>query len=267
MLTNPSLPKLIANLSKNAYVDIYKEFDVYNGYREYSIRCQDLCERYTDIETFNGQGVFPILNSEQCRFLRELIDTKDERLYEHKFKVEILDSVIAPKIDEIILSYFESEYIPCWMKYYKNNPEDLDDSQVSFKWHCDGGPEKHLKILFYLNSAEESGGDTVLMNRRTTFLLKELGYLYCNINNRTSDLSELCKLYNIPHNPIAASCKEGEALIFAPMSYIHKGFWPTKGPRYLLQICLIPSTLPWRDACIKHKAPLDQTSWPNVTVT
>ena len=128
----------------------------------------------------------------------------------------------------MLLSYFESEYIPCWMKYYKNNPEDLDDSQVSFKWHCDGGPEKHLKILVYLNSSEESGGDTMLMGRRTTFLLKKLGYLYRSINKRTSDLSELCKLYNIPHNPVAANCKEGEALIFAPMSYIHKGIWPTK---------------------------------------
>ena len=244
-------------------MDFYRQYDTLDGYREYGIRCKDGCHRWTDTK-FEGQGVLPILNSEQCSIIQTMIDNEDPLLQEHQTKLEILNTILNPYVDEAMLSYFESEYIPIWMKFIRNVPGENSDKQVSFKWHLDGGPEHHLRILVYLNSAEESGGNTLILSRKTTFLLKRLGYPLCDIQQRTSDLSELCKLYNIPYKPVEANCKEGEALIFAPMAYLHRGVWPTKTPRYLIQICFTPSMMPWFDACIKHNAPLDKSTWPKV---
>ena len=264
MQTDPKLPEILGGLKPNHYRRYYQQYEILDGYLEYNINCKEACKRYTDNE-FEGQGVFPVLSSEQCTTLRDMIDEGDPALREHEVRLEILNTVITPSIDDAMLAYFESEYHPIWMKFFRNDPGKVTDEDVSFKWHLDGGPEKHLKMLVYLNDSDESGGDTLFLSHKSTFKLKVLGYALTKLDKRTSDLTELCNLYDIPYSPVGANCKEGECVLFAPMQYLHRGVWPTKGPRYIVQICFVPSKMPWLEACQKHKTPLTKSTWPNVS--
>ena len=120
------------------------------------------------------------------------------------------------------------------------------EPNVSFSWHCDGGPTKHLKVLLYLNGSDEHGGNTRFLDRATTDAFKKIGYVFCDIDHRLDDLAALAGEHGIAYRPLEAPMRTGEAILFEPANVLHKGVWPTRAPRYLLQICIVPSPMPWR---------------------
>ena len=42
------------------------------------------------------------------------------------------------------------------------------DARNFFLWYCDRGPQSHLKLLIYLNDADEQGGSTQHLSLRDT---------------------------------------------------------------------------------------------------
>ena len=159
----------------------------------------------------------------------------------------ILPLVITTDIDRELISYFQSEYCVLWWSIYKVE-NDTEEKGYFTKWHCDSGPQKHLKVIVYLNSYEEHESYTGFLNKSTTDQLKDIGYIYNNINNRVLDLSELCKHYKIDFSPVFGKANAGDCLIFNPAQIAHKAFSPKKGhTRYALNLCLVQSEIGWQE--------------------
>jgi hypothetical protein len=121
-------------------------------------------------------------------------------------------------------------------------------ASVSFRWHCDKGPRSHLKLLVYLNDYSEHGGGTSYLDLAGSEAVARTGYMFARGRRRTDSLQQLADLSGrdltaYDHHPQA-----GDAVLFQPARVLHSGITPSRGPRYVLALCLLPSPLPWREA-------------------
>ena len=71
------------------------------------------------------------------------------------------------------------------------------DGDYFKRWHCDGGPSKHLKIIIYLNGHEEHGSNTAFYDKETTQKLKELGYIFADLDNRKLNIEPLLEKHGM----------------------------------------------------------------------
>lgn len=241
-------------------------FDDKAGYAKLHRACQNQFTR-TDISSEDdlqrdGFNKVAALDEAECAKLRSMIDLDLDFLRNHFYRVNLMGKIFSGEVDRRVSGYFGSEYLPLWCRFYRNDPNG--NAGVSFNWHCDGGPTKHLKILLYLNASDECGGNTQFLDRNTTDAFKRIGYVFCDINHRLNDLSSLADEHNIPYAPFESEIRTGEAIIFEPANILHKGLWPTRAPRYLLQICIVPSPVPWRQMCENFPIPSDNHNWPAV---
>lgn len=236
-------------------------FEYENEFAERWRKCQ---VQYPDkvFDTFIGAEKLKILDKRQCAEIRELIYTDSPTLKDFYSRINILSHVFTPEVDARIKAYFRSNYTPIWCKFYANQPHGPGGTEPAFSWHQDAGPTKHLKLLIYLNSSEESGGNTHYINKQETELFEEIGYTFCPLERRVRDLSEIAELYKINFNPIILDIQEGEGLLFEPANILHKGIWPSKALRYIMQICILPSALSWRNACQEFQLPREDNAWP-----
>lgn len=234
---------------------ILDQFDSRMKYREYLEKCRNL-NSYNGY--FSGLEKVQIFDRDLCVDIRRKIDNS-------MFNLEINRAVvdkISEKLDAKLKSYFGCEYLPLWLRYYKNEPKEFTGS-YSFKWHCDGGPSNHLKVLVYLNSSKQSGGNTLFLDGITTQEFKDIGYVFTNLDKRELDLRDLAEKYGIGLSEIRHDIEEGEGILFEPMSFLHKGIWPEHCPRYMVQLCFIPSPKPYKDIYEKLALPSMSNSWPN----
>lgn len=250
------------HLNPGAFHGMEYRHDYEDGYLFYHINCKRNFSEdvYIPDIGFPGARLFSVLDKEKTNKVKSFIDSDDETPPKN-----FLDWIFTEELDGILKSYFKSYYVPLWQKFYKNMPNESSDRSYSFYWHFDAGPATHLKLLVYLNSAEESGGDTIIVDEPTSIQLKNIGYGYIGLDHRLSDLTELCKEFRIPYKPQSFGIKAGDCIIFEPAKYMHRGVWPTKAPRYLWQICLIPSPKPWKEACTNSNLPRSNNAWPKMT--
>lgn len=241
---------------------IRTDFDIDKQYVDSWRKCQTFY-RQPVYDTFRGLGRFKVLGREDCDEFRSLITENSPELSDFYGRIRILAKIITDEIDDKIIAYFRSYYAPIWCRFHENLPED-PDRQPAFSWHCDAGPSKHLKLLVYLNSTQESGGTTLFLDRETTGKLEDIGYLFCPLEERLDDLSELAELYGFSIEPICLDLDAGDGILFEPSQLLHKGIWPTSAPRYMIQICFLPSSAPWRQACQKLQLPREDNSWPKI---
>lgn len=159
---------------------------------------------------------------------------------------KLLPLILTEKVDQQITSFFGSEYCLFWYSYLVTEPK-IENRAFSSYWHCDKGPENHLKMLIYLNDYEEHGGNTLFYDVQTTDKLKSTGYIFGDINKRVENLAPLADAKSIILNEISFNdIKAGDALLFAPCKVAHKGKIPNKNARHVLQLCFIPSPLDWK---------------------
>lgn len=213
----------------------------------------------------NGFEKVSALSDEECAEIRAFMDVGAGAQKQRSAKLLVLERLLKDNIDQRIAAYFGSEYIPLWFRFYRAVPDESPNA--SFRWHCDGGPSKHLKILLYLNGVDEHGGDTLFVSRETTEAFKRLDYVFCEINRRVEDLAPMAKKNGIPFAPVSLTPGAGDALLFEPMSIMHRGSWPTKTSRDLIQVCLLPSPGHWRDMCQLYDLPRESNDWPIVNET
>lgn len=250
-------------LNPNNARELRRKYDIVGGYENYHRRCQEQCQRAP--EGFcDGLEKVSVLTPEQAGKIRGLIDEDSDKLRDHDFRVWLLESILEP-LDGKLLAYFRSEYCPLWMRFYKNEPDNPPEESYSFYWHCDGGPTAHLKLLLYLSSTEECGGNTAFIPSLLSWNLEEAGYTFCPMENRTVDLEPLCEELGLHYQEQRFDIQSGEGVLFEPAQILHKGIWPTEAPRYLVQICFLPCGIPWRDACARHSMPVESNAWPDVS--
>lgn len=114
------------------------------------------------------------------------------------------------------------------------------------RWHCDGGPIAHARILVYLNPTDEHDSATWLADLQTTTARKRAGYVHCQLQERLADLTPSCERLGLPFEPARHRPDQGEALVFELGQRMHKAELPTRDHRDSLHIVVIPWLDDWR---------------------
>lgn len=263
-ITQGGLPlsQAIQKYKFNNYLNLSEKYDEEKKYRQFHLNCQKNFQRGPITNPFSGIEKVSVLDEEQCEEIIRHIE--DEDVYDPRYRIKVMQQ-IADSIDDRIVSYFGSEYSPIWMRFYANRPGMDWRDKYSFYWHCDGGPTKHLKLLLYLNSSEDSGGNTEFVDYMTTLEFKRIGYVCCTLDLRFSELQNLSDRYGIPWEPQKFDIKAGEGILFEPFNIMHKGVWPDKGTRYLVQVCFTAGHVHWYNMASKFKLLSNENSWPIIS--
>jgi hypothetical protein len=217
--------------------------------------------------TLKSECINTSLSIEHMKVIPELIDpdlcrsiidefVNDPKGSEHPSVLSaLLPIVITENIDRELISYFNSEYCVFWWSIYEVN-SDMEEGGYFTKWHCDSGPQNQLKLIVYLNGYEEHNSYTGFLNKDSTDKLKDIGYIYNDINNRVLDISELCQHYKIDFNPHFGKPNAGDCLIFNPSQVAHRAFVPREGKkRYALNLCLVQSGTGWQEVMKNYYFP------------
>lgn len=244
---------------------VYAEFDERRGYAAYHELCRRLAPRSgvapsSDLET-TGAETFALMPPAAAMSLLEsaaaggsIAALKKDSKHLEGFRITetsrveaILAAALPPVADQRIAAFFGSEYLVHWFTVTRTPPAEQQDS-VSFLWHCDRGPRDHLKLLLYLNATRDHGGNTEFLDLADTVRVGEAGYLFGPTEKRTGDLEEISRRVGCALRPRRFEIDAGGALLFQPSSVLHRGISPTRGPRFVVTLCLLPSPAPWREA-------------------
>lgn len=236
-------------LLPNADQAIHQYFEEQCGYKHLAEQAQTSFSGKTTLTVLNDEHltVIPnLLHEELCQSLINEFEN-DPKGIQHESVAEVLmKEVFTEEIDQQIKSYFGSEYCIFWWSIYKVENQD-EEAWYSTKWHCDGGPQKQLKVITYLNSYDEHESDTSYLNQQATDKLKDVGYIFNKIDKRSLDIEPLCQHLGIDYQPQAPKPTVGDTIIFNPHQLAHRAKAPKPGKtRYALNFCLLPSELDWR---------------------
>jgi hypothetical protein len=261
-----SLRKLfVPRLDPSRPARAYRQYDVERGYAEIHATCRRIAPRagldeasplltdgLEDLRAMPEGDAAAIVERVTAEAALASLKKDSKNLEGYRVTdparvAEILASALSPDVDARIAGFFESEYFVHWFTISRTPPGE-ENASVSFRWHCDRGPSAHLKLLVYLNPTEEHGGNTDFLALADTAVLAEKGYLFGPTIKRTGDLAALERLAGRPLHPIRRERRAGEAVLFQPSRVLHRGISPTRGARFVLTLCLLPSPLPWREA-------------------
>jgi hypothetical protein len=155
----------------------------------------------------------------------------------------LLDRIFTDKLTDMIQRRFWSEFMPISIRIARDARKDKPGT--SHKWHFDTGPQTHLKLLLYLN---ETDGGTMVINRHESDLLARGGYAYTTEDSRVNDIEKVTRKMGIktPKQTLVTP-KPGSGILFEPSLVAHKGVKTSKGVRNLIQVLIIPFSVPWRN--------------------
>lgn len=159
----------------------------------------------------------------------------------------LLDQILRGPVDQAVAGFFSSEYLVHWAAFSLTRAAPEQES-VSFRWHCDKGPSRHLKLIVYLNPTAQHGGNTEFMDIASTLAVAERGYVFNKTRTRTGDTGQLARLAGRPLVTELRAREAGEAVLFQPSRALHRGISPTRGSRLTATLCLLPSPVRWDQA-------------------
>lgn len=245
----------------NNVQSLRQRYDVSMGYDDYHEFCKN---KYSGnlVSHWSGYEKVKILEKDYCERLIKIMENKWHQTENTKFRRTVLEAILQKPLDNKITGFFNSHYIPLWMRWYKNDSSDRE-RPYAFHWHCDGGPRAHLKLLLYLNSSQVCGGNTYLLDKEETKNFENIGYVFCPLQYRVTDLTPLAEHYSIPFNPIDTKPLSGEGILFEPSAVMHKGQWPSVRKRYMIQILFIPSVRPWQEMMSGTELPFKDNAFPS----
>lgn len=164
-----------------------------------------------------------------------------------EFERSMLERILTPAVDEAIVRSFGSAYFVYWYHVSRSVPI-LELGLNSFRWHCDRGPQSHVKLLFCLNDWKEHGGGTTFLDLETTKKIAQSGYVFAPVKTRVADLGPIARDCGASYTPWLPEMKAGEGILFRPSGVLHRGMISTHGPRHVVTLCLLPSPVSWREA-------------------
>ena len=251
-------------LNVEKQIKIERKYDLDKNCIEYHMEAQRAFRRKVFVQNeLNGfKSIQNIVAPEKALLWKKLINSNCPCLKEHDFKVSVLHDIINDEVDAEIAAHFMSEYTPIWMKFYKN---DVDaELPPAAGWHIDSGPSKHLKLLLYLSDTKKINGGTSYLSKLQTQQFKNIGYVYCDFENRLESLVELANKFDITYSPVQPPMSVGDGVLFEPFRVMHRANWPTKGPRYMIQICFVPSVENWKNMLTNPNYPGETNAFPDV---
>lgn len=236
-------------------------FDYFDNTASYN-KLSDISKKESNIKTacefntnLNHKSIHTSLSEKEIEDSRILIKNIENIAF-NKDIVDLIDKVLTTEIDQEIKSYFKSNYAILWYST-TSVTYDCNFNNCSAKWHCDGGPSNHLKLICYIDGEEKHKSSTLTMNENITNKLKEIGYVYCNVVDRLSNIEPLAEHFGIPLSVDRHQFKAGESIIFNPTKILHKAEAPQEknSIRTTFNLCFIPSPIPWKEAIEKGYTP------------
>lgn len=246
-------------LRPNQFQAIEQFYDVQQGYgalnqvaqRNVTRELLPSTELISEHKTLISGGV----PKELCDGLIQEMEANPDAMQHPDVLKIILPFVFTDAVDKQLASYFGSEYCLFWYSFYSVNDNEADGDYFK-RWHCDGGPSKHLKIIIYLNGHEEHGSNTAFYDKETTQKLKELGYIFTDLDNRKLDIEPLLEKHGIVPKLTYASPQAGDVLLFNPYQLAHKAIVSNKGQkRFVFNACIVPSPVHWQNVLDNHHFP------------
>jgi hypothetical protein len=258
-----SIEKLL--YTRNKSVPVFREYDKRRGFDDWSKTCQASTKRNArdaskDILGTQGFERVKLMSEAEARKIRASAEgsgsaVQNSKLADISQRLDLNDQsvlkstverLITPEVDDILFNFFGSEYCAYWYHFSRALPNK--EPKRSFLWHCDKGPSMHAKMLFYMTSVEETGGNTYLLDKATTDRFDRAGYIFGSQKDRQDDLADFAERNKIQFTPFSFDLKAGEAILFLPQKVLHKGVLPTKAPRFIMQVTFLPSKIHWKDA-------------------
>ena len=261
-------PSTIAGQPKRVW-ETFTIYDRLRGFGDYLRKCQARLQREVSSSRNelrqNGFSLVEPLSAEEAAAFSAMLEEHgdgfmkrrgndytaylqcDERLYD-----PILEKVFQGTVDALITDFFGSEYVPYWAAYQVATPDV--SAKRAFCWHCDKGPSKWLKILLYFTNSDDTGGNTILLNRQESEYIARTGYTFGPLKERVEDLAPIARRHGFEIHPLQFSIRAGQGVLFEPAQLMHRGLPPSKAPRKIMQILILPSPLPWRKALEKLRA-------------
>ena len=221
----------------------YSDFDAAFGYDKLDEFCRQNLQRPIPEFPFEllqtGIERVSVLNPDYCRKLRNMIDLDSVFLKQRAFQVHTLSNILTQELDDRLVAYFQSEYLPLWCDFEKTTAGRR--SNHSFRWHCDEGPSKHLLLSLCLNGRYAHGDTIEFVERGTTDVFKGAGYVSGDILEPTLDLAAVAAGYGADWRPRRLEMAAGDGALFEPANILHRGISPAHGSRYMIEVCLVPS--------------------------
>jgi hypothetical protein len=242
---------------------VRRKYDEDSGYREFHQACctrsgLDLAPEigepgqrgFEHLRVMSGETASGLLREVLAGFelgpvKKDKAELRGYQIDDHGFRERVLEAALVAPVHERIEHCFGSHYRVHW---YFVTCTDPGEGTYSFRWHCDKGPTQHLKLLVYLNDDSEHGGNTELLDLQTSEAIARVGYSFGPTRSRREDLSSLAARAEARYQPVRRAMSAGEGILFQPARVLHRGISPTRGPRYVLTLCLLPSPVPWREA-------------------
>ena len=245
-------------LLKSSNVNTAHHYEINQGYTNLNYRATNAFRRdIIDTPLINAHKHVVKNNVPEllCDTLISEYDKDKEALKDPAVLKSFLPYILTQEVDDHLRSYFKSEYCVLWWAMHKLE-DDIEKDTYFSKWHCDGGPKNHLKLITYLNGYDEHGSSTAVLDKESTDKLKDIGYIFNNINKRNIDIAPLCKHYDINFSPSLIKPNKGDSIIFNPHQLAHKAMPANKGKaRYSLTLCFLPSELHWKKVADEHFTP------------
>lgn len=239
-------------LQPEVHLDIEKHMEIEHNYAQLNkLSTQAFQRKNQCIDTPLVNNDIHVLTEhlppELCQSLIEEYNQNPEGIKHPSVLEVLLPLIFNQTLDEQLISYFKSEYCVFWWAIYKID-DQITEQDYSTRWHADAGPNKHIKVLTYLNGYEEHGSDTAYLSKETTNELKGVGYILNDIRHRVTDLTELCQHFDIPFETQYAQPNVGDSIVFNPNQIAHRAR-PSKNQksRYVLSFCVTQSEVHWRD--------------------
>ena len=246
-------------LFPNNHLLLNKFYDQSFGYGALNERAKNAYQR-SNIDTPLTSDHMHVLKEhlapEICQSIISEFEQDPQGVQHDSVAQVLVEQVFNDSIDEQIRSYFNSEYCVFWWSIYKLDA-DVDDAFYAAKWHCDGGPTNHLKVITYLNGYDEHESDTPFLDKETTDELKEIGYIFTELDKRSNNIEPLCRHYNVNYQPKSLKPNVGDTIVFNANQVAHRALPPVKGKtRYVLNFCVLPSELHWREVMQNYFFPI-----------
>lgn len=264
---------MIKPVTESNTLKIMRHYDLELEYHNYLLMCQQKMSRINfkpgDHSFYSDEiELMPMLSSQDAAtmvgFLNEnkteniedwdcdYMDLVDPAPFGKKGRenrqliYDMTNKILTGEVDRIISNYFRSEYFVYWTTFARTLPRE--EAGTSYKWHRDAGPSRHVKIIVYLNSSDEHDGKTEAISSAVTERIDDAGYGFVPVDQRVDDIRPFFEAANEPYETTLPKVEPGLGLLINPVNTLHRGVHPTFGQRYVMTLCILPSTIPWRDA-------------------
>ncbi|TDO98655.1 hypothetical protein [Marinomonas balearica] len=187
------------------------------------------------------------LSREECISLMDMVENlqlSDAKRSDIEAKVieQCQVSVFNKDVTRMLEAHFGQGYQIMWSSFDVVG-DDAAHSYPSITWHLDGGVTGSLKLFVYLNSVEEHGCNTLMMDQERTNQLRKSGAFPISMKERKEDLTNELINLNLTPEYISYDLKAGDILLFSPLILAHRCIPPRIGKRrFTVCFTIIPAS-------------------------